>query len=123
MGGTALILRLREDNEQLIAVVEPGSDRPPLDAAVVREQLAEQGLSDLYVDENALARLLTAYAESPERIELPIGERRNGACTVHVAEDKSVATLTLVRACGGVPVTADQIHDALKIALHAPERS
>lgn len=111
-----MILRLREDNERLIAVVEPGTDRPPLDAAVVREQLAEQGLSNLYVDENALARLLTLYAESPERIELPIGERRNGACTVDVAEDKSVATLTLVRAYGGVPVTAEQIHNALKAA-------
>ena len=116
MGDTALILRFREDNERLLAVVEPGTDRPPLDAAVVREQLAAQGLSNLYVDENALARLLTAYAESPKRIELPIGERRNGACRVDVAEDKNIASLTLVPPYGGEPVTADQIHDALKTA-------
>ena len=116
MGDTALILRLRVDNERLLAVVEPGTDRPPLDAAIVREQLAAQGLSNLYVDENALARLLTAYAESPERIELPIGERRNGACRVDVVDDKSVASLTLVPPYGGDPVTADQIHDALKTA-------
>ena len=111
-----MILRLHEDNQRLLAVVEAGTDRPPLDAAVVRKQLAAQGLSTLYVDENALARLLTAYAESPERIELPIGERRNGGCMVDVAEDKSVASLTLVPPCGGDPVTADQIHDALKTA-------
>ena len=42
MGDTALILRLREDNQGLLAIVEPGTDRPPLDAAVVREQLAAQ---------------------------------------------------------------------------------
>jgi uncharacterized protein len=116
VGDTALILRFREDNERLLAIVEPGTDRPPLDAAVVREQLAAQGLSDRYVDEDALARLLTAYAESPERIELPIGERRNGACSVNVVDDKSVASLTLVPPCGGDPVTADQIQDALKTA-------
>jgi uncharacterized protein len=116
VGDTALILRLGEDNQRLLAVVEPGTDRPPLDAAVVREQLAAQGLSNLYVDEDALARLLTAYAESTERIELPIGERRNGACIVDVVEDKSVASLTLVPPYGGDPVTADQIHDALKTA-------
>lgn len=116
MGDTALILQFREDDERLLAVVEPGTDRPPLDAAVVREQLAAQGLSNLYVDENALARLLTAYAESPERIELPIGERRNGACRVDVAQDKSIASLTVVPPYGGESVTADQIHDALKTA-------
>jgi uncharacterized protein (DUF342 family) len=116
VGDTALILRLSEDNARLIAVVEAGTDRPPLDAAVVREQLAAQGLSNLYLDEHALARLLTAYAESPERIELPIGERRNGSCIVDMVEDKSVATLTLVPPYGGDPVTADQIHDALKTA-------
>ena len=111
-----MILRFREANERLLAVVEPGTDRPPLDAAIVRGQLAAQGLSNLYVDEDALARLLTAYAESTERIELPIGERRNGACRVDVAEDKSIASLTLVPPYGGDPVTADQIHDALKTA-------
>ena len=112
----ALILRLREDDQQLLAVVEPGTDRPPLDAAAVREQLAAQGLSNLYVDEDALARLLTAYAESTERLELPIGERRNGACIVDVVEDKSVASVTLVPPYGGDPVTADQIRAALKAA-------
>jgi uncharacterized protein (DUF342 family) len=113
---TALFLQLRDDDERLLAIVEPGTDRPPLDAAAVRQQLAEQGLSNLYLDENALARLLTAYAESPGRIELAIGERRNGACMVGVVEDKSVATLTLVPPNGGDPVTADEVHDALKTA-------
>jgi uncharacterized protein (DUF342 family) len=116
VGDTALILGLRVDNERLLAVVEAGTDRPPLDAATVREELAAQGLSNLYVDENALARLLTAYADSSERIELPIGERRHGVCSVDVVEDKSAASLTLVPPYGGDPVTADQIHEALKTA-------
>ena len=111
-----MILQLREENQRLLAVVEPGTDRPPLDAAAVREQLAAQGLSSLYVDEDALARLLKAYAESPERIELSIGERRDGGCIVDVADDKSVASITLVPPYGGDPVTADQIQDALKTA-------
>ncbi len=110
------MLLFREEDERLLAVVEPGTDRPPLDAALVREQLAAHGLSNLYVDDDALAGLLTAYADSPERIELVIGERRNGACRVDVAEDKSLASLTLVPPCGGEPVTADQLHDALKSA-------
>lgn len=116
MGDPALILRLREDSGRLFAVVEPGTDRPPLDAAAVRERLTAEGLSTLYLDEDALARLLTAYAESPEGLELPIGERRNGACMIAVVEDKSVASLTLVPPYGGDPVTADQIRDALKTA-------
>ena len=85
MGDTASILRLREDHERLIAVVQPGTDRPPLDAALVREQLAVQGLSALYVDENALARLLTAYAQSPDRIEL---------CYQHLAPNSQIVSCT-----------------------------
>jgi uncharacterized protein (DUF342 family) len=110
------MLRLREEDHRLLAVAEAGTDRPPLDAAGVRKQLEVQGLSDLFVDERALARFLTAYAQSPERLELPIGERRNGACKVDVAADRSLASLTLVRPYGGEPVTVDQIHDALKNA-------
>jgi uncharacterized protein (DUF342 family) len=45
-----------------------------------------------------------------------IGERRNGACSIAVAEDRSAASLTLVPPDGGDPVTADQIHEALKAA-------
>lgn len=111
-----MILRLSEDNQRLIACVEPGTDRPPLDATGVRQQLSKQGLANLYIDEDALARLLTAYAESPQAIELAIGERRNGTLSVDVAEDKSAAFLTLVRPYGGRPVSADEIHDALKAA-------
>lgn len=40
----------------------------------------------------------------------------DGTCTISVAEDKSAATLTLVAANGGAPVTADQIHEALTAA-------
>jgi uncharacterized protein len=116
VGDTASILGFREENGRLLATVEPGTDRPPLDAAMLKERLAAQGLSNLYIDENALARLLTAYAQSPERIELPIGERRNGVCRIEIADDKSAASLTLVPPYGGEVVTADQIQEALKDA-------
>jgi uncharacterized protein (DUF342 family) len=116
VGETASTLRFQEENGRLFAVAEPGAERPPLDAAAVRAQLAAENLSTLYVDEPALARLLKAYAESPDRLELPIAERRNGVCTIDVAEDKSMAFLTLVPPYGGDPVTADQIQNALKTA-------
>jgi uncharacterized protein (DUF342 family) len=107
---------LSEDNQRLFAVVEAGTDRPPLDIAAVRAQLAAEGLANLFVEDYAIARLLTAYSKSPERIELPIGERRNGSCRIHVADDKSVAALTIVPPYGGASVTADQIQTALKSA-------
>jgi uncharacterized protein (DUF342 family) len=113
-GDATLILRFRDD--QLFAVVEPGSERSPLDARAVRALLAAQGLSKLHVDEDAIARLLKAYAESPERIELAIAERRNGSCRVHVSEDKSVALLTLIPPSGGDPVTIEQVDQALDAA-------
>lgn len=108
-----LMLRFHEESARLIAVVEPGKNRPPLDAATVRKQLAAQGLSGLYVDESALARVLIEYAESPGRTELAIGERRDGVCTVSIGPDNSFATLTIVRPFGGAAVTADQVYATL----------
>lgn len=115
MGETALILRLAEDG-RLLAQVDPGTDRPPLDAGLVRAQLSAEGLSDLFVDQSAVADLLRAYANSPDRIELAIGERRDGLCTISVDEDKSAARLTIVPPFGGEAVNAGQVHNALRAA-------
>ena len=69
MGDTALILRLREDNQRLLAVVEPGTDLPPLDAAAVREQLAgscelAKGAGEVAVQKRALSHQQMYFSEA-----------------------------------------------------------
>jgi hypothetical protein len=109
----ALTFRLDEDNK-LLAVFEPEVYKVALDEAAVREMLAQQKLSDLFLDEKALSRLVQMYNNTNAGFVLEIGERRDGEFTINVAKDKMSAWLTLTPAYGGAPVTFEQIRQSLK---------
>ncbi|MDO9046962.1 MAG: FapA family protein [Methylobacter sp.] len=109
----ALTFRLDGDNK-LLAVYEPGGDKVTLEAAAIREMLARQNLSDLFLDEKALSRLIQAYNNSNAGFILEIGERRDGEFIIKVSDDKMTARLTMTPAYGGAPVTLEQIRQSLK---------
>jgi len=109
----ALTFRLDGDNK-LLAVYEPGGDKVTLDATAVREILARQNQSDLFLDEKALSRLVQTYNNSNAGFILEIGERRDGEFIIKVSDDKMTAWLTMTPAYGGAPVTFDQIRRSLQ---------
>lgn len=102
------------DDGKLLATLTARELKPSLDEAMIREMLAQQGLSDLFMYENALSNLVKQYNNPNEGFELEIGERRDGACTLTIDDDKMAARLTLIPPYGGAPVTLFQIQLALQ---------
>lgn len=102
------------ENNKLIAVYEQGEGKITLDAAVVREMLTQQNLSDLFLDEQAISRLVQLYNNKNANFVLEIGERRDGEFIIKVSDDKMSAWLTMTPAYGGTPVTFEQIRQSLK---------
>ncbi|MDP3589937.1 MAG: hypothetical protein Q8R54_05295, partial [Methylobacter sp.] len=103
-----LAFKLNDDGK-LFAAFEDCESKPPLDAAMVKEALVKQGLSELFLYENALSNLVKQYNNASEGFELEIGERRDGACSFKIDDDKMAARLTLIPPYGGTPVTLLQI--------------
>jgi uncharacterized protein (DUF342 family) len=108
----ALTFRLDEGNK-LVAVFEPDESKVTLDGVAVKDMLARQNLSDLFLDEQALSRLVQLYNNSNAGFVMRIGERRDGEFIINVAKDKMTAWLTMTPAYGGAPVTFEQIRQAL----------
>lgn len=102
------------DEGKLLAEFEPHESKPPLDDAKIKEALAKQGFSRLYLHENALPQLMTQYNNLNEHFVLEIGERRDGGCVIKVDDDKMAARLTLIPPYGGAPVTLPKIQQALQ---------
>lgn len=102
------------DESKLLAVFEASECHPPLDEAMIKEALAKQGLSSLFLYENALSNLVKKYSEASESFTLEMGERRNGGCIITIDEDKMAAKLTLTPPYGGAPVDLLQIQKALQ---------
>ncbi len=108
-----LTFQLAEDGN-LLAVFEPCTSKITLDKTVIMEMLTRQNLSDLFLDEKALLRLVQLYNNSNARFVLKIGECRDGEFIINVAKDKMTAWLTITPAYGGAPVTFEQIRQSLK---------
>lgn len=102
------------DEGKLLAEFEAREDKPSLDEAAIKEALAKQGFSRLYLHENSLSRLVTQYCEANENFVLEIGERRDGRCIVDIDTDRMAARLTLIPPCGGAPVNLAQVQQALQ---------
>lgn len=109
----ALTFKLSDDGK-LLATFEACETKPPLDAAMVKEALVQQGLSRLFLYENALSNLIKQYNDASEGFELEIGERRDGVCSFKIDDDKMAVRLTLIPPYGGTPVALLQIQLALQ---------
>ncbi len=109
----ALTFKLNEDNK-LLAVFEPVEGfLGALDEDAVMEMLCMQGLSNLYLDEQAISNLVQLHNSGKAGFVLEIGERRNGGITIYVTKDKMSAFLSLTPPYGGNPVSLEQVHQGL----------
>jgi uncharacterized protein (DUF342 family) len=108
-----LIFKLNDEGK-LLAVFEACEFKPLLDSITLKAELIKQGLSDLFVYENALSNLLKQYNAANESFVLEIGERRNGEFTINIDVVKMSARLTLTPPHGGTPVTLNQIQQGLQ---------
>lgn len=102
------------DDGKLLAEFTSSEFKPALDEATVKQALATQGFSRLYLHQNSLSQLITQYTNLNENFVLEIGERRDGVCILKVDDDKMAARLTLIPPYGGAPVTLSQIQQALQ---------
>ncbi|MGZ5049589.1 MAG: DUF342 domain-containing protein [Methylobacter sp.] len=102
------------DDGKLLAVVEAGENRPSCNEAMIKETLAEQGWSDLFLHENSLSQLVAQYNTVNESFNLEIGERRDGSCLIKIDDDKMAARLTLIPPYGGEPAGMEQLQAALQ---------
>ncbi|MGZ4982453.1 MAG: DUF342 domain-containing protein, partial [Methylobacter sp.] len=108
-----LIFKLSDDGK-LLAIFEACECKPPLDKAIIKDALAKQGLSSLFLYENSLLDLIKKYSDANEGFVLEIGERRDGGCILKIDDDKMAAKLTLIPPYGGTPVGLLQIQQALQ---------
>jgi uncharacterized protein (DUF342 family) len=102
------------DDGKLIAAYKMCECKPPLDEVTIKQALAKQGLSGLFLYENSLADLIKQYNDANESFVLEIGERRDGGCILKIDDDKMAAKLTLIPPYGGAPVALFQIQLALQ---------
>ena len=102
------------DDGKLLAIFKTCECKPPLNEIIIKDALVKQGLSKLFLHENALSNLVKKYGSSSEDFELEIGERRDGGFTLKIDNDKMAAKLTLTPPYGGAPVTLFQIQLALQ---------
>jgi hypothetical protein len=60
-----LIFKLSDDGK-LLAIFEACECKPPLDKAIIKDALAKQGLSSLFLYENSLLDLIKKYSDANE---------------------------------------------------------
>lgn len=111
--GSGISLALSEDGRKLMAIVAPPGDAPPLDLALLRQEIAAQGFGQLFLVDAALNQLLKQRASASEPFTLEIGEVRDAEVSIDVSPDRMTALLNIKPPCGGSSVNAEQIQKAL----------
>jgi uncharacterized protein (DUF342 family) len=108
-----LMFRMSDDGKTLQAVFTPGNGEVVPDIERIHATLEEQGLSELYLLEDALKELNSKLQTSTEPFSLTIGERRDGTVSVMVSADSMSAFATVTPARGGTPIRRHEILAAL----------
>jgi len=113
--GRGLDFRLSADGSRLQAVYTPDGPVVPVDFAWLKHALdIQRTVTGLYIFETVSAELKKLYNAATGPFTIDIGERRDGAVTISMAPDLMSATLAISPPYGGKPVTASQVHDALR---------
>lgn len=106
-------MRLVETEGHLFLQVQPQENRPPIEAAMLRTFLTEQGYGDCALDEAAITAAASDCNTLTEAFSVPIAQRRDATIEIQVARDEMTAHLTLVAAQGGKAATLGDILQAL----------
>lgn len=110
---TGLSFLMSKDGKKLLASCTPKPPVTPIDRERVNQLLVEKGFADLFIFSDAADKMVREY-NSGSAFTLVIGERRDGAFSIHIDADRMSAQLTMTPAYGGKPVSADQIHAEMR---------
>jgi uncharacterized protein (DUF342 family) len=108
-----IAFRFGEDGKTLQAIFTPGSAEPAPDIEGIHALLEAQGLTELYLAEDALSEFEAKVQTATEPFTLDIGERRDGSVSVTVSPDGMTASATVSRTWGGTPIGRRDILSAL----------
>jgi len=109
-------LTFSEVEGRLLVVLEPVTERPPLDVETLRRLLGEAGYGDWYVFEEALGWLVERYNLAGGDFDLPLAERRDGSFSLAISADAMSAWVDMVPARGGKAVLPEEIFAAFGAA-------
>ncbi len=109
-------LDLLQEEGRLLATVRSVVGCPPMDMAGLRDLIAQSGYAGWALFEEALDIVLLACNEGRACERLAIGEQRDGKFSLEVADDAMQVWLDLSPACGGKPVSPDDVFVAFAVA-------
>ena len=109
-------LVLSEDDNRLLASIQPPSEPPPLDPDALRELLAGAGYRNWQLADDALAKLIASYNAGQPQADLVVAERRDASFTIELSADAMQAWVNVVPARGGKTLDADSLFAALDAA-------
>ena len=110
----ALWFLINEDTGELQAHFDPTLNRP-INMSMLRQELDVAGLADFKLDENAVNDFLAHARSSKQVLIWVIARRRDGECSLRLADDLMTAHLTIIAAEGGKSVTAQDVDELLRL--------
>lgn len=109
-------INLVETDGRIFLQSQPQKTRPPVDMALLRALLAEQGYADCAVDEAALVEVVQNCNTLDQPFSVPVAQRQNATIEITVARDEMSADLHLLAPQGGQAATLGDILEALSAA-------
>lgn len=111
--GCGLELQLDEAGKALIATVTPQAHAAPIDEAWLTQRIAELGYGELRYLPTAATMLLSQYNSGRAVAALRLAECVDASLDIQISKDGMEATLDIVPAQGGTPITKNQLLAAL----------
>jgi uncharacterized protein len=111
--GSGLVIQFDAEARALIASVEPTAESTPVDEAWLRLRIAELGYGALRYLPTAAMVLLGKYNSGAPIAALRLAECVDASLELTLSADAMTATLTIIPAEGGDPVTKNAILEAL----------
>ena len=106
-------VKLVETDSHIFLQSQPQKDRPPVDAAMLKALLTEQGYADCELDATALIAAVQNCNTLDEPFSVPLAHRHDAIIAITVARDEMSADLHLTAAQGGKCATLGDILQAL----------
>lgn len=109
-------LTLVQDGERLRAKLAPVAERAALDADGLKALVAQAGFGRWTLSAASLATLLERWPDPAAELDIELATSSDASFSLEVASDVMQAWVSVVPACGGKPLAADEIFMALGAA-------
>ena len=106
-------LAFSENENRLLATVNPPPGHPVLDSDSARALLTQAGYGEWAVSGESLEKLVALYNEGVTELELALGERRDAGFSLEIVPDAMQAWVAVAPACGGKLLEPEEIFLAL----------